>query len=480
MHVISGTEAAPAVITSKARRISGGTDQATGYLWTVYRIEDDFAFTVETSTGREIHRSAAEFPTAPKAERAAKTWCETCVEPAPAEEGRGAEAVMPAAVDEAAVCGWRIHVLDDRGGYQASLVADDDVTAVEVLPTCETHQDAVTAAIEWARENPCGNAEPTTPFDDTTDPRPLGVHTGELEIPAGREDPGANACPRPAGDDAPPALAPPPPATPPDPSRDWSTVDEVGTLLAERDAVDDRLALAEAAKQRAAAQAKEIRSELDELDARIRVARNNAERQRVLPLHPAPRTFATSETTRAKIGVDAAQVAERMTWAFNGVEHRICHESVAGADGPRFIAWIDGRRDDTEEFGESLEQAVAACQNAASIVFADTDPGQTTAGEDTGAIADGPRKTAKRGRPTKLKGHDKAAVIAAVESVLTWPEAAALLSCTTDQLEKFAAKVGINLPKHQGRRAGEELRLPEAPQVKAGKPRGRRSKGGVK
>lgn len=249
-------------------------------------------------------------------------------------------------------------------------------------------------------------------------------------------------------------------------------------MLSERDAVSDRLAIAEAAKARAAAQAKEISKQLEELDTRIRVARNNAERQRVLPLHPAPRTFAGSETTRAKIGADAAQVAARLTWPFNGVEHRICHESVAGADGPRFTAWIDGRRDDTEGFGESLEQAVSACQDAASIVFADTDPGETKPSEDKGPVADGPRTAAKRGRPAKLKGHDQAAVIAAVEGVLTWPEAAEILGCSKAQLEAYADKVGINLAKHQGRRAGEEPQLPAAPKVS--KPRGRKPKGGAR
>lgn len=457
MHVVTNTE--PATINSDARRVGGGATN--GLTWTAFRIVDNFCFTVASGQA-VLHTSATEFATAPKAERAAQEWCASYVVPSAA-----ANIPEPAGV----VSGWTVRIEDDRGAYKAVLEAPDRDT--EVLRGFEHRADAIKAAAEWASSNPCDgsppfaapsdDADPSTPFDDDAP-----AHSYSEPGPAPQtaaSDEATSPAPAPVPDLA------PTPTTPPEPSRDWSTVDEVWTLLAERDAVDDRLALAEAAKQRAAAQAKEIRSELEELDARIRVARNNAERQRVLPLHPAPRTFATSEAVRAKIGADAA------TWAFNGVEHRVLHEQVPSSDGPRFVAWLDGHRPLTEGHGETLEQAIEASRLAASSMWADADPGQTTPSVDAGAVADGPRKPAKRGRPAKLKGHDKAAVIAAVESVLTWPEAAALLSCTTDQLEKFAAKVGINLTKHQGRRAGEELALPEAPQAKAGKPRGRRKVG---
>lgn len=461
------------------------SSETNGLPWVAYRRRpssgdaDSFFFIVTTPApeARTLHTSG-DFDTAPKAERAAREWCNAYVPPANTPELPASE---PPAPDDIFVAGWLILIDEGRGGTFDAATLDPDGIIAEKFTGYETRDLAEADARKWAEAHPFfihdeGGDEPPE-MDAGSD--------GAGDETEGSQDEVAAAAPVSAAEPPAPELTPipaaapaaSPPASEPEPSRDWSTVDEVWTLLAERDAISDRLALAEAAKARAAAQAKEISKQLEELDTRIRVARNNAERQRVLPLHPAPRTFAGSETTRAKIGADAAQVAARLTWPFNGVEHRICHESVAGADGPRFTAWIDGRRDDTEGFGESLEQAVSACQDAASIVFADTDPGETKPSEDKGPVADGPRTAAKRGRPAKLKGHDQAAVIAAVEGVLTWPEAAEILGCSKAQLEAYADKVGINLAKHQGRRAGEEPRLPAAPAAKVSKTGRGRGKG---
>lgn len=478
MHA-SETEAAPAVRTSKARRISGGTDQATGYIWTVYRIEDDFAFTVATSAGREFHSSAAEFPTAPKAERAAKTWCETCVELAPAE---AANRVEPAGV----VSGWTVRIEDDRGAYTAVLEAPGRET--EVLRGFERRAAAIKAAAGWASANPCDGSPPfeepsdaaadmSTPFDDPTDPRPLGVHIGGPASPADREKEAAS---RSAGDEV-------------QELRDRLALVETrlaaALARAPEDAATEYLALAtrEAELETQITGTKEILAGLKADLTRVRRSMTQkavATMERISGRAPteqltisgvafagvgeAAARAATAFDQAGKAGLSVRARLGAATWAFNGTEHPIEHMVEETADGPRVTAWIAGRRPFTEGHGETLEQAADACKLAASTLFADMEQ----AGEDTGVVADGPRKTEKRG--PKLKGHDKAAVIAAVESVLTWPEAADALGCSKAQLEAYAGKVGINLSHHQGRRAGEEMALPEAPQAKAGKPRGRR------
>jgi len=498
MHIVTDTEESAPAPTSTLKLMT--SSETNGLPWVAYRRRpssgdaDSFFFIVTTPApeARAIHTSD-DFDTAPKAERAAREWCTAYVAPTAAQgsnelaafEGEPLPAAPPR--DEIFVAGWLIMFDEGRGGTIDATAVDPDGVVGEEFKGYETRALAEADARTWAEAHPFvihdeGGDEPNLDAD-------------EAEVSSSDQPPADVAAAAAAPTADPPAPEPTPtptpaPATPvaallreegyePDQSRDWSTVDEVWTLLSERDSISDRLAIAEAAKARAAAQAKEISKQLEECDTKIRVARNNAERQRVLPLHPAPRTFAGSEATRAKIGADAAQVAARLTWAFNGVEHRVCHESVAGADGPRFTAWLDGHRDQTEGFGETLDQAVEACKNTASVIFANADPGQTKSSEDKGPVADGPTP-AKRGRAAKLKGHDQVAVIAAVESVLTWPEATEILGCSKAQLEAYADKVGINLAKIQGRRAGEEKPLPEAPAEKVRKPRSRRPKGGGK
>ena len=477
MHA-SETEAAPAVSTSKVRRISGGTDQATGYIWTVYRIEDDFAFTVATSTGHEFHRSVAEFPTAPKAERAAKTWCETCVEPAPAE---AANRVEPAGV----VGGWTVRIEDDRGAYTAVLEAPD--RDAEVLRGFERRAAAIKAAAGWASANPCDGSPP---FEEPSAAAAADMSTPFDELVAEPTLADLGAEPYPPRDDELTTLR----------TRLAATETRLAAALARapEDAATEYLALAtrEAELETQITGTKEILAGLKAELTRVRRSMTQkavATMERISGRAPTEQ-LTISGVAFAGVGEAAARAAVAFdqagkaglsvrvslggapTWVFNGVEHRILHETLPslGADGPFFVAWIEGHRPLTEGHGETLEQAVDACKLAASTLFADMEQ----AGEDTGVVADGPRKTEKRGRPAKLKGHDKAAVIAAVESVLTWPEAADALGCSKVQLEAYAGKVGLNLAKHQGRRAGEELALPEAPQAKAGKPRGRRKAGG--
>ena len=474
MHA-SETEAAPAVSTSKVRRISGGTDQATGYIWTVYRIEDDFAFTVATSAGREFHSSAAEFPTAPKAERAAKTWCETCVELAPAE---AANRVEPAGV----VGGWTVRIEDDRGAYTAVLEAPGRET--EVLRGFERRAAAIKAAAGWASANPCDGSPP---FEEPSAAAAADMSTPFDELVAEPTLADLGAEPYPPRDDELTTLR----------ARLAATETRLAAALARapEDAATEYLALAtrEAELETQITGTKEILAGLKAELTRVRRSMTQkavATMERISGRAPteqltisgvafagvgeAAARAATAFDQAGKAGLSVRARLGAATWAFNGTEHPIEHMVEETANGPRVTAWIAGRRPFTEGHGETLEQAVDACKLAASTLFADMEQ----AGEDTGVVADGPRKTEKRGRPAKLKGHDKAAVIAAVESVLTWPEAADALGCSKVQLEAYAGKVGLNLAKHQGRRAGEELALPEAPQAKAGKPRGRRKAGG--
>ena len=185
-------------------------------------------------------------------------------------------------------------------------------------------------------------------------------------------------------------------------------------------------------------------------------------------------TFAESAETRAVVGHAAERAAKSlgapgqagpaMTWAFNGVTYQVEHQPEQTADGDRWTTWLRGHKGTTEEHGFTFEQALGATQNAASVVFIDFEPGSTAAGEDAGPVADGARKPSKR-KPLKLKGHDQAAVIAAVEQNLTLPDAAAELKCTEQQLKAYAEKAGIVLSKYQARRAGDEL--PAAPATPA-------------
>lgn len=497
MHVVPESPAEPAPINSKARVISGGVVGALA--WAVVRIIDDFAFTVTGPGGRgdnglaTLHTSAPEFGTAHKAERAAKAWCDAWV-PRPdvasergeflrqasevVDELRQAAAVEPAGV----VGGWTVRIEDDRGAYTAVLEAPGRET--EVLRGFERRAAAIKAAAGWASANPCDGSPP---FEEPSAAAAADMSTPFDELVAEPTLADLGAEPYPPRDDELTTLR----------ARLAATETRLAAALARapEDAATEYLALAtrEAELETQITGTKEI---LAGLKAELTRVRRSMTQKAVATMERISGRAPTEQLTisgvafagvgeaaaRAAVAFDQAgkaglSVRARLgaaTWAFNGTEHPVEHMAEETADGPRYTAWISGRRPFTEGHGETLEQAVEACKLTASTLFADMEQ----AGEDTGVVANGPRKTEKRGRPAKLKGRDKAAVIAAVESVLTWPEAADALGCSTAQLEAYAGKVGLNLSHHQGRRAGEEMALPEAPQAKAGKPRGRRKAGG--
>lgn len=182
-------------------------------------------------------------------------------------------------------------------------------------------------------------------------------------------------------------------------------------------------------------------------------------------------TFDQSSAVRASVGAQAEQVAGVLggrsfnnpvgvVWAFNGVEHVIetSHESMP--DGPRWTAWIRGHRATTEGYHEDEALAIEACKNAASVIFGDCDPGETSPSVDPAV-----RLPPRRGRKPKLGGHDLDAVKAALAGGIL--DAAMTLGVTPQKLEQFAEKHGLA--------AG----LPAAPQEAAPVTR-RGRKGGAK
>jgi len=449
--------------------------------------------------------SAPEFSTAPKAERAAKAWCEENANatstPPPVVESSASEQVSaeaaarqpasaPAPTDD-----WLLVLRDDRGGTYQVDVLDPDTR--EPAPDAEvrgyeTGAEAMEAARRWAAEHPRGKAP-----------------SGEAEGEAPESEPGL--APELPALDSDAIVEPEPAATAtPSPSSRDAELEALRREVAEirrRDAAtrSDLDELAEDARR-----SQMLAREISDLEAQIKDLRDVKKGKEaelailtgktasaVVSLHdgraPQPYqrkiTFADSAQTRERVGAEAAQVVAQLdagastpaeaapvdTWSFNGVEHRIERRVEQTADGERWTTWLKGHKDKTEEHGFTFEQALEATKTAASVVFADADPGSTAPSQDAGPLADGPKTPARRGRKPKFGKHDQAAVIAAVESHLTLPEAAMDLGCTPQQLEAYAEKAGLVLSKHQGSSAGAEL--PAPPMEKARKPRGRKRGG---
>lgn len=515
MHIVTDTDTGgspPAIINNSARRVGGGV--VNGLTWTAYGVGFEFCFRVEDDQEREVHTSPAEFPTAPKAERAAKEWCNAYVPAAPDLGGveqpvtsaleTGPEpteaAPVPAVMvqpGEEVVAGWVVTIDAHNRGFDVVLLdlwTGDAAEPESLSGTFETREGAAEAGRVWAEEHPTehelerrrGLAEPTP------------------EIPTPFDGPGDE----PPADQAPAAEAAPSEPTPaPAVTRD----EEMEQLRRERDQArrerDAAYATAAADFLEATAEAEELlelaekkqhwlgviedaKLELKLIEKKLggkadsvarriqgigRGERGQAYQQRL---------FANSAETREVVGGEARKVVERLSrpesildtakaagmeiashaWPYNGVEHHIEHEATAM--GPCITAWIRGHRQYTEGHGETYEQAVESCKSAAAIYFENCDPGETKPSEDAGAVADGPRKPAKRGK-AKLKGHDQAAVLAAIARTADTVAASIDLGCSPFQLQKYAEKQGLT------------LKLPAPPPAKASKPRGRRAKGGA-
>lgn len=476
-----------------------------------------------------LYASAADFSTAHKAEQAAKAWCAAYVPPAapePAADREDHEVVRQAEVSGWLIQ----VTPSDRGGYNAGLIDLATGEVGPEQPDYESSELALDAARVWADRNSTkaeqedqrasramdaalAGDDMSTPFDGP------GDITTELVIPPDLDAAPALAQLEVEDQEAAKVLAEavaardaklaPPVETPPAPPRDEELEHlrrELALARKERDAAisgvaaDFREVTAEAEELLAlAARRDQLLFELEDKKLELRsvekklAGKGGAVAQAVQSLSRGDRSrayqqrmpFATTPETREVVGALAEQQAAKLsprtaahgmtakvsvssdtpaaslgaeTWAFNGVGHTIEHQTTSNPGGTCVTAWIRGHRDSTEGFGETLDQAIEACKNMAAIVIADLAPGETP--------AEGPPKPAKKPKGPKLKGHDHAAVLAAVARTSSTVEASIELGCSPFQLEKFAEKNGVT------------LKLPEAPAAKAGKVRGRR--GGAK
>lgn len=428
--------------------------------------------------------------------------------------------------------GWRIDVTSlARGGYSATLTDPETGERAPEQPEYEDAQMAIDAAVVWACHNPTRSVredrqteqdmdaalagdDMSTPFDGPGDITtalviPPDVDAAPALAQLKAEDPEAAKVLAEAVAVRDAKLAPPAEALAPPRDEELEQLRrELALARKERDAAisgvaaDFREVTAEAEELlNLAARRDQLIFELEDKKLELRsiekklAGKGGAVAQLVQGLARGDRSrayqqrmpFATTPETREVVGALAEQQVAKLspraaaqgmtakisvssdapaaslgadTWAFNGVEHTIEHQTTSNPGGACVTAWVRGHRDSTEGFGEDIGQAIEACKNMAAIVFADLAPGEVP--------AEGPPKPAKKSKGPKLKGHDHAAVLAAVASTSSTVEASIELGCSPFQLEKFAEKNGVT------------LKLPEAPPAKAGKARGRKPKGGAK
>lgn len=476
-----------------------------------------------------LYASPADFSTAHKAERAAKAWCEAYVPPAAPEPSADRE--DHEVVRRAEVSGWLIEVTPSvRGGYNAGLIDLATGEVGPEQPDYESSELALDAASTWAGRNSTkaeqedrrasaamdaalAGDDMSTPFDGPGDittelvlPPDLDAAPALAQLEA--EDPEAAKVLADAVAARDAKLAPPA-ETPPAPSRDEELEQlrrELALARKERDAAisgvaaDFREVTAEAEELLALAARRDLlifeledkKLELRSIEKKLAgkggnvaqlvqgIARGDRSRtyQQSIPFASSsetrevvgalaqqqvaklsPRAAAQGMTAKISVGDAPAPSLGAETWAFNGVVYTIEHQTTSNAGGACVTAWIHGHRDSTEGFGETLEQALGACKDTAAIVFADLAPGEVP--------AEGPPKPAKKAKGPKLKGHDQAAVLAAVARTDSTVAASIELGCSPFQLEKYAEKQGIT------------LKLPAPPATKTSKSRGRKPKGGV-
>ena len=160
LREVNGDTASVRKFDERSERISEGL--VGNFTWSVFRTVDDFFFRVVLD-GAEMFMSAAEYSTAPKAERVAQDWCTSRSEaaaaqpaPTPESEPTPAPEAAPAPADD-----WLLVLRDDRGGTYQVDVLDPDTR--EPAPDAEvrgyeTGAEAMEAARRWAAEHPRGKA----------------------------------------------------------------------------------------------------------------------------------------------------------------------------------------------------------------------------------------------------------------------------------------------------------------------------------
>lgn len=321
-----------------------------------------------------------------------------------------------------------------------------------------TFHAATCAAQRWCGEFRIGGE---IPLD-----RPVEVEVIERGAEAGTETkaevappPAPATTPAATPSRTPPHTPPAPPVSEPPRSTDWSTVDEVWTLLQERNDLSEELTLLQVRRRRLAAEEKELKEKIAEKDLEIRNAYQRQPRQRTLPLNPAPRMEQAKVAEQAPAVVaDLKHQGPEVPWAFNGVDHTIIVEAHKpdGKAALGFRAYLKGHADQTEGFDLDRSAAIEACKARASIVFADAEPGST-------AIPTPP----KRGRGRKAKeteeqpplieeSPDAERVKATLRLSMNIEEAAKKLKRTERTLQKWCAENSVTISEHLGRDLGHD------------------------
>jgi hypothetical protein len=409
--------------TAPPRRLIAAS-QTNGLAWVVWRELDDFLFEVSPlrAPAAPLHTSPAEYSTAHKAERAAKFWCEAYVPMPPTGE-----------------------VGPEQPDYESPEMALDaaSVWAGRNSTKAEQEDQRASAAMDAA----LAGDDMSTPFDGP------GEWTTELVAPVD------------------------PPAEP----------DEVSDLRARLVLAEAQLAAALArAPEDAAAEYLELATREAELETQITgtkeiLAGLKAELTRIRrsmtkkAVSTMERISGRAPTAQLEIGGILGTVREagleiashRVNWgaphsSWRSTRRSTWHSPIVGTHaiehsveqspvGELVVTWIAGHREQTEAHGETYETAAEDTKRKALEHFANKP---------------GVRFPPAKSTSPKLKGHDQAAVLAAVARTDTTVAASIELGCSPFQLEKYAEKQGIT------------LKLPAPPAAKASKPRGR--KGGAK
>lgn len=435
-----------------------------GLCWEVFmHSPSSFSFHIKDPRTGEDVAMVAGFPNRGKAELAAERECDE-------------RNVTPPDPDPIVIAGWQLQAASDRRGDWSVALCDAETGEVpEDVPEFKGYRQrdqAVAEASAWATANLRGGIEP--PFEPTepamSEPLRVEPRVDAPAPPAGptAEQLAAEADAAMAEVKAVEAAKAPPAA--PEPMYD-ERVDEVWTLLDQRREVRERRNRVTSQLDLAKAQLKAINLELEDLDAKIDAAQQDAPRQRTLPLAPAPTRGAVDQ---AKVATAAQKIADglkpgEIAWAFNGVDHVIkVHEHPPG-----YRAFLKGHEQKTEGLGPDYDQAVEACKNRAAIVFADAEPGTT---EVRLPPRRGRKPKAAEEQPPLEESPDAPRVIAALRSSMNLDEAAAKLKVTTPTLQKWAAENGVTLSEHLSAETGQDEQPAPKASRRGGNRRGRKAK----
>lgn len=500
MHTTIATEETHPITSTS--RLLGEAERRDCKIITWFHADATYSVEVRDADGVSLRNFAGD--NRGRVEREAETWV----------DARGAANVAPTQT-QVTVGGWRLELADDRGGAFQVLVLDEDGSArpdAAEFRGYRSREQALDDAQAWAEEFPlrvsgeaCGCWWVVTRADDGVAGLDAGEHdaplwrfdvayplpygkrgefAGVIQFPTARAaiDAARSWCERRAlppqfihdpadepeesfEDDVQavstpaqvsPAAASPMPTVAPATTRvDLDTVDEVWTLLQQREDMAEDLALLRVRKKRLAGEEKELVEAINEKDLEIRNARHRTVgQQRTLPLNPAPRAPAQAMTLPQVAGAAEKATHEvqgpEVPWAFNGVDHvLVVREHLPSG---LWRCYLKGHEDLTEAFDLDRAAALEACKARASIVFADAEPGSTVI--PTPPKRGRKKKAAAEELPVIEESPDAARVIEALRLSMTDEEAAKRLKKSTRTLRKWCAENGVTLSEHLGRDLG--------------------------